>query len=149
MSETPHAVSDVHELVAILNIVGITYYAVSAERDEEFDDGDDAEKSGGQEWGLRIRHNENEYGARLRLEITLAIGRVVVDAAMEYEAAEPFELSQEIAYEFANEVAIMALLPYMREAVASATQRVFGEAMLLPILPRGAISFQPAADSDA
>jgi len=134
-------IADVHELLQALNIVGVNYYTVSAER-EEGDVDAPAPEDIAPEFGLRIRHDGAELGVRLRVEILSSVGRVVVDAAMEYDSESEFEVSNEIAFEYANEVAVMALLPYMREAVSNITQRVFGDALMMPVIPRGALAFK-------
>jgi hypothetical protein len=133
-------ISDIHALVDILELSDIVFYALTAERDDVIEELP-SDPNVNQEFGLRVRHDGREYGARIRAELSLSVGRVVVDVAAEYAALEPFDLDQDVAIEFANDVAIMALLPYVREAVSTLTSRVFGQALTMPIVRRGQIQF--------
>lgn len=45
------------------------------------------------------------------------------------------------ALDYSNDVAVVALLPYLRQAIADLTQRVFGSPLLMPALQRGAVTF--------
>lgn len=141
-------IGDVHELIQALDIAGVTYYAVTAEREEGESDAP-LPTDIAPEFGMRIRTDGAEFGVRLRVEIQSSVGRVVVDAAMEYESEDDLEIPDDVAFVYANEVAVMALLPYVREAVANITQRVFGDALVMPVIPRGALAFKSGkADSD-
>lgn len=79
----------------------------------------------------------------LRIDLEASAGELRAAAMADYrvdEKAAP-TLTMRLAVEYANEVGVMTLLPYLRQAIADLSLRVFGAALLMPILPRGAVSF--------
>lgn len=147
---------DLATLVGKVALQSVSFFEVSAVRTEaesdeddhaEFEStADDAEGSGAKSVQyLQTARRDDDLGFRVRLrtEISLSNGSTTVDAAAEYEIDNGLasNISDEVMMEFANEVAIMQLVPYIRQAVADATQRVFGTPLLLPMLQRGELSF--------
>ena len=80
----------------------------------------------------------------LRCDVPLPEGDVVVEPFAVYSipgtSVDLFD-DEETVIGFINEVAVMAMLPYVRQGVADMSQRVFEAAVLMPAFPRGAISF--------
>lgn len=124
-----------------VDLVGITYYRVSAELDDGLssDDSDMGELV--PTYGLKLLSDGDEIGVRLSLTLKGDIGRVEVDIAANYTTPFPIELTEDVRLSFANEVGIMTLIPYVRETVWALTQRVFGTAIVMPVLQRGELSF--------
>lgn len=91
--------------------------------------------------------NGTDDGSRfriaLRVDLELEEGEVQVTAQADYTVAGPGtgSVTRHGVVEYANEVGIMTLLPYLRQAIADLTQRVFDTALLMPVQPRGAVSF--------
>ncbi|MFK5257429.1 hypothetical protein [Propionibacterium freudenreichii] len=88
------------------------------------------------EFGIRLRcWSESEDGTQL-----------AATAAAEYQIIEETLDVPEtpLLVEFANEVAIPMLVPYLREEITSLSSKVFGTGLLLPILTRGMLVFDPA-----
>ena len=56
------------------------------------------------------------------------------------------ELTEELALEYANHVGFMAVVPFIRQAIADLSQRVFGQTLLMPIIRRGDVWFTGAAE---
>lgn len=85
------------------------------------------------------------YG--LKLELETPDGRTRVNFEGRYsiarEHAESFDMA--LAVEYANHVALMALLPYVRQALTDLSIRVLDNQILMPIFQRGAINFDPPA----
>lgn len=81
----------------------------------------------------------------LRVRVTTSRGTVVVEPVATYAiAAEQARLLQQPTLtEFANEVAVMALLPYARQALQDLAGQVLREQIVMPSFPRGAITFTP------
>lgn len=139
------------ELVRCAELVGIEYHELSAkrvpapsqERDEE-----DGEEHIAPEYGLAvdIARDLSKFRLRLRIELNPVGGHVVTEAAAEYLVGEfPAEsIKMPLLIEYANEVGVMALLPYLRQAIADLTLRVFGDPVLMPVLPRGSVAFAVA-----
>lgn len=59
----------------------------------------------------------------------------------------PREIPEDVRLEFANLVGIMALLPFMREAVADMTRKVVGHPVIMPMIKTGDIRFEGDAGS--
>lgn len=142
------SVSSASELLQVgVSIEGITYYQLQAELYELSDEGQTALQASTEitpSYALKLRHEGNELDVRLATTLEVGIGKVVVDAIVNYVTAEPVVMSEEVRLEFANEVGIMALLPFVRQAIADLSQRVFGQVVLMPVLKRGDLSFSPA-----
>lgn len=135
-------------LVASASLIDITYFELTARRSEDFssaegeDDGAaDVEPNYG--LGVETSKDESRFRLRLRVDIEGAFGTVSAEAAAEYERGDfPVEeVTQELLVEYANNVGVMALLPYLRQVIADLTQRVFESPLLMPVLQRGAVSF--------
>lgn len=88
--------------------------------------------------------DETRFELRLRCEISFPDGsELVAEPRARYQVLEDslLPLSKGLLVEFANEVAVMALIPYLRQAVADLSQRVFGAVLLMPVMQRGEVSF--------
>lgn len=79
----------------------------------------------------------------LRIDLETDVGEVRAAAVGTYRVGDDAAATptQRLVVEYANEVAVMALLPYLRHAIADLTLRVFGSALLMPVMQRGAVSF--------
>ena len=79
----------------------------------------------------------------LRIDLEAPTGELRAAAMADYRVEEraAASLTMRLAVEYANEVGVMVLLPYLRQAIADLSLRVFGATLLMPILPRGAVSF--------
>ncbi|MBK8445621.1 MAG: hypothetical protein IPL41_02585 [Micropruina sp.] len=95
--------------------------------------------------------DQREFRYSLRVMVHDAEGEVVVEPLATYHVpAEHSALLEDrhALTEFANEVAVMALIPYARQALADVTQRVFSGSILMPTYQRGQVRFGDG-DSDA
>ena len=89
---------------------------------------------------------EGEGGFRvfLRCDVELERGPVAVEVVASYDvqaAAVHLVGERETLLEYVNEVAVMVCLPFVRQALADLTQRVFGNPLVMPIMQRGAVRF--------
>lgn len=93
--------------------------------------------------GTMVASGGGSFLLRLRVDFSSEVGNFAAEAAAEYivTAPESVELNEALLTEFANEVGIMVLLPYLRQAIADLTQRVFGQALLMPQMQRGHLTF--------
>lgn len=85
----------------------------------------------------------NRFYIQVRLVVDLPAAGA--SAVVAYQATYEHELSAvpsiELLTDFTNEVALMILLPYLREALADVTRRVFDQALLMPMFQRGEVAF--------
>ena len=80
---------------------------------------------------------------RLAVTIELPIGQISCDlgAAYKLKSGLDFTLDSSTLIEYSNEVAVMTLLPFVRQSVADLSQRSWGFPLLMPVMPRGALQF--------
>lgn len=139
----PDPSGDLVALVPRVDLESLTFVELSARREL-----DGAGLVGGDiepRYTLKAERSDDLQRFRLVLtiEISVAAGTIVASACAEHTVrGEPSEApSQRLVVESANEVGIMAMIPYLRQAIADLTQRVFGSVLLMPVLARGAIAF--------
>lgn len=89
---------------------------------------------------------EDQFMVRMTSAATGAIGDLTVGVQAEYilEGITRSDISPETEQRFVNDVALMHLAPYIREAVADVSRRVFGASITLGVLMRGELEFSPA-----
>jgi preprotein translocase subunit SecB len=116
----------------------IEHYEMSARR-YDAPPADDAPDNGQVNIVVQQRSDADSFGVRLNAKIVIPLGEVEVSVAGEYALLNPAALTPRSLQLFANEVAVMTVFPYLREAVASITGRVFQQQLHLPMISRGQI----------
>lgn len=119
---------------------GVYFHEQSARRHEDRPETEQLDK-GSVEVGIQFRLSADDFGIRLRADVMHALGTAVVTVSGEYSLSDGYAPARRDVMMFANEVAVMTIFPFLREGVADATSKVFGEPIILPIAPRGAIGF--------
>ena len=139
----PVSVSSAKQLLQEVGVQidGIMFFKVSAEIDADFAGVAPEDLSPEPSYLMRVRHKDARISVRLQTEVKTVIGRVEVDAAINYLANQPVVPTREALTDFSNNVGVMALLPYIREAVSSMSQRVFGQTLLMPVIQLGQLTF--------
>lgn len=81
---------------------------------------------------------------RLAVEVSVPTGQLRCEVGAAYKLARKldFEITPNALIEYSNEVAVMTLLPFLRQHVADLSQRAFGFPLIMPILHRGALNFK-------
>lgn len=140
--------ADVPALLQLLHIDSVEYYELSGKVKVGFDLVDDTEIGPEQEEQLQLnvgpalRLRRDGLDVRCRLTVQAPSGTIVADGAVFYNSVEPIDVDHDIAVSFADNVGIMALIPYLRQAVDDLSMRLlFPSRIILPVLPRGAITF--------
>ena len=89
-----------------------------------------------------------QYG--LRVKVATGRGVVVVEPVATYAVDVEHQdlLVQPTLTEFANEVGVMVLLPYARQALQDLAGQVLREQIIMPSFPRGMITFPPPSAPD-
>lgn len=102
---------------------------------------------------LEIRFDEEHpdvFDLALRIDIDFEDeSAITVQAVARYGLADGTRPSptRELILEFANEVGVMVLLPYIRQAVGNLTLQVFGSSLLMPVIERGKLRFSSEGSS--
>lgn len=138
----PRVVTSAAELLEIgVQIEGVQFFRLQAEVNE--DNPSEVEIPGELQpsYGLKLRHEGNELGIRVSVTLDAITSKIVVDAAVNYSTAELVNMDEETFLDFANQVGVMAILPYLRQAIADLSQRVLGEVILMPVIPLGGLAF--------
>ncbi|WP_458116956.1 hypothetical protein [Arthrobacter sp. D2-10] len=134
-------VSSTEELLAAVTLGGIEFFEISARSRAGFGESIGTDEPEPPEFDLKLQARAGSFQVRLRTALSVPQGDVVVDAGVMYELSEELKVSEEIGLDFANRVALMALLPYVREAIHTHTVKVFGEGLLMPIIRQGDLVF--------
>lgn len=140
------ATGALHDVVRAAKLEDIGYDRLAAERN--LGEGE-MDAPGVPQFRISIRHATDEgQSPRLRVSlgctISLAVGRIDVEPFAEYSFSEDVAIhlaDEALVLDFVNEIAVMALLPYVRHALSDLSLRVFDGTILMPVMPRGAIRF--------
>lgn len=150
MSSADDFVVDVHKLVENTSLLGIYVYQLSAVRELDAPQTDDFEID--PHYSLTADFRDDRAGFRVRLvtEIETPIGRIECGVYAEYDHAgvNLGPESSEAFNEYVNGVALMHLIPYVRQSIADVTLRVFNAPLLMPILQRGQMVFNLKIDAE-
>ena len=92
---------------------------------------------------LGTRQEGKEFGARFEFHFKAAQWQAIIAVITDYAGPEEFVLAPEASADFASKVALMAAIPFVREALSDLTTRVTGTAVLLPLIRPGQITFAP------
>jgi hypothetical protein len=126
----------VKEVIANSELDSIEFYEVSASRNEL---APEREQSGKLTIEVQQRFGDSDFGVRLNAKVVLPIGEASARVAGEYVLLNEITPTRRTLQLFANEVGVMTVLPYLREAIATITTKVFGSPVHLPLAERGEI----------
>lgn len=92
---------------------------------------------------VNIRDDHQAFRVIFATELELVIGEVKTEFLAEYELDDRRIESESGAAitSFVNNVALMHILPYVRQGIADLTARVFGTPIVMPIIQRNEITF--------
>lgn len=144
-------INTIEDAVEYLDLLRISFYEQSAKR-EEIDPrqmavipADDSEGEVDIWAGFRASDSGIDY--RCRFSVSFSGAEIRVDAVASYRSQESVEVTPDVIASFGNDVAVMALLPYVRQAISDLGSRI-GYQTTLPMIARGVIEFA-APDSKA
>lgn len=130
--------ANIHELIERSELLSIECYEVHARR-RDVTGTDDPDVDAQLSINVQNRLDDDSFGIRLVASTTMQIGDASASVAGEYALLDGYRPSQRTLQMFINEVGVMTVFPYLREAIATTTARVFGEPLLLPTVQRGEI----------
>lgn len=123
------------QLVQDTTLQSIQFHELHAAHDLDITPDTDLDADPRFEMRMQTRVDDGEVGVRVDLHVQTPLGDIRVVAAADYlnEGPNP---SPEVEQRFATEVGAMAVFPYLRQAVSDLSQRVFGRALLMPLIKR-------------
>jgi preprotein translocase subunit SecB len=123
-------------------VLSRVYYLEVSARQADPDSHEDA-PTPGFELNIETSQDDGRFRIKLRVSASSDSASLAVEPVAEFQVPEDVRnlLVPENLVEFANEVGVMVLLPYVREAVADVTRRVFGTPSLVPLIQRGQLRF--------
>lgn len=140
MSKGEFVASDFDEVKRIIEnseLKSIEHHEISASRSGF---SADAAEPGNLTIEVQQRFGETDFGIRLNARVVLPIGEATASVAGEYSLTNGITPSRRALQLFANEVAVMTILPFLRESIATVTTKVFGAPVFLPLAERGEIA---------
>ena len=87
-----------------------------------------------------VRQDDDVIEARWKQVVTTEEARITADIGLLFKKTQAFTCSQEVTKEFVEGVAIMVLVPFIREAVFAAAARLGVAPPLLPLVRPGQLT---------
>lgn len=135
-------------LILDVDLEAVTYFELSAARSSRatpaVTPAEDEEIAPSHTLQTAVRDDDRGFRIRVRTEIDVSIGSIVVDVSADYELStiSARSIDQAVLQDFVNGVAVMALVPYIRQSVSDITLRVFGSALTMALVRRGEMEFE-------
>ena len=142
-------IAAVREVIAGSTLQSIEYYEVAARRHDAPPADESTENDGRLGIEVQLRIDATSFGVRLNANVVMPLGEATASVAGEYSISADFHPTERVLRMFANEVAVMTVLPYLREAIATSTSRVFGGPVHLPLIERGEIALDIEPEESA
>lgn len=140
-AETGSRIAEVGELLALADLTGITTYAISGERHS-----DGAVHEPQQEMLVAVREEQLGFETRIQLTQTTPEAKLVADIGATYTLERPVTLAPGIMNEFVERVGVMAIFPYLREAVSTTATRIGVPAPIYGLMRQGQVHLTPHSD---
>lgn len=143
MSSAEEPVTDVHRLVESTSLLAINVFQLAASRHLDVAPAEDFEVDPRYTITTDFRDDGSGFRVRLVTEIDTPLGPIMCGVLAEYEhqSVRLGPESSEAFSEYVNGVALMHIIPFVRQSIADLTLRVFGSPLLMPILQRGQMQF--------
>lgn len=96
---------------------------------------------------IAVKVSETALETRMRLEVTTESAVLFSDMSVVYSLSEPLELAQDVVREFVERVGIMAVFPFVREAVFATAARLTVTPPVLGLLRAGTLTTGPMVEA--
>lgn len=135
----PQSITDAARLLPFIELEEIRTYSISAERKEP-----ESRQDNSDEMRAQIRHDPDRIELRVKHIHHEDIASFTIDLAAIFRLSEPLEITATAIQEFAEKVAFMTLVPYLREGIATMAAKLGVQIPLLAIVRQGEIQFTKA-----
>jgi hypothetical protein len=142
MNATERTVTSAADLLPLIELTAITTYEVAgrrAARDDGVDQSDDIQ--------VMVRVEGDDLETRARMYVVTQQAELVADVSATYSLREALEIPEAVVAEFVERVGVMAVFPYLREAIHTTATRLGVDAPVLGLLRAG--NFKLNADNPA
>jgi hypothetical protein len=123
----------------------LTYELIAARTQNKIETMEDTR----QDLSAQTRVEETLLETRFRLEVEAPNARYLADIGGVYAIDGPVQVSPEIVGEFMGQVGLMAVFPYLREAVSGLAARLGAPIPVIGLIRRGEYEFALNAPSEA
>lgn len=134
---------DLKNLVEKSDLRDIQFHELSAKLYDDPPEVDHEASEADVDIKFQTRIGEDDFGVRVSTTVGADTGTATAVVAADYDIDSQHLPDNELVTLFATEIAMMAVFPYIREGIQSATTRVFGSPLILPIMRRGDFSAEP------
>jgi hypothetical protein len=135
---TVRDVDTIVELVDLVDLTEVRPYEASARR---VDHGEPT-----QELQVLLAENEDAIEVRARMSVRTEEAELLADYSVVYTVGEELDISKALKAEFVERVGIMAVYPFLREAIFAGAARIQVPAPVVGLLRAGQFSMEPSKD---
>lgn len=136
MNDQRSEISDLEELVALIELLDVVFHEVSGKRtDEQSEDPDALEIS------AMWRRDAEKLATRFRATVRGEGGEFVADAEAIFSLAEDREVGEDVVQSFLERVGIMVVYPYLRAAVAESATKLSLPRPVLKLIRANEVQF--------
>ncbi|MFE6923817.1 hypothetical protein ACFVAV_22520 [Nocardia sp. NPDC057663] len=140
--ETPIQVDTVDGLVDIAELVDIVFFEVAGKRTTS---SSQTEANGSTDIDISVRTTSTGIDVRCLCRVIGGGGEYVCDAAARYDFGRSITISDSVLPEFVQRVGVMAVYPYLREAITASAAKLRLTPPLLRLLRPGDVHAAPKA----
>ncbi|MGN6128739.1 MAG: hypothetical protein ACTHOK_00185 [Nocardioidaceae bacterium] len=141
--DVPRSIATLEEFVQLTELRNIMTLRVSGERKRrDVKGGQSAE----QEMKVFRRESAETIEVRCVMEVLTSKARLLADIAAIFRSSEPLAVDPGVLDDFTQNVAVMALFPYLRESVQNSAARLGVPPPVLGLLRRGAFDMAKELD---
>lgn len=141
----------VHDVLDDVSLGSIGFFRLLAEHLDDAD-GDGEEVEVDPKYLMTTETRDDRKGFRVSLDTSITAGvahvRCTVHAEYELDQIDAEDIRGDTMQEFVNNVALMNILPFVRQGIADLTQRVFNAPLFMPIIKRGDLTFTLPGSAD-
>ncbi len=131
-------IDDIHDLVDVVSLADVYLWEERGRRIDETAEADDADPRIRNVLNVATRTDRRGIAFRFRMIFDDRHGdEFVADFQAQYEADEPFDVTDEVQLEFAERVAFFTVYPYQRASIQMTASRMGAPAPVLSIVKAG------------
>lgn len=147
----PKVVEDAVQLLPLVELTDITTFALVGVRkgnEGDLEEGPDgATPPVEPQLEVRVRQSDGEIEARVRMTVRTLTEELVADIGATYSVEAGHEVTDRALEDFLERVAVMAIFPFLREAIHTTATRLGVAAPVIGLLRQGGFKVE-ASDED-